>query len=166
MVHASSTIEFHAPSLKALFFMSATMSSTHCVWARCGTILLPSGGHGKRRFPLKTAKIGPVFLRFLRLEDQVLPRADMRSHSHKRTKNTTHTTRVIEKTSSNKWRVCLRDAKQSPPLLAVMGFEWIMRPYAFQRIISMSSTFGDNRFWVYNVPLCFSAHNLHDLARS
>ena len=36
--------------------------------------------------------MGPVFLRFLCLEDPVLPRADMRSDSHEHTKNTTRST--------------------------------------------------------------------------
>ena len=44
--------------------------------------------------------------------------------------------------SSNKWRVCLRDAKQSPPHLEVMGFEWIMHLCFILRIIHLTSREG------------------------
>ena len=103
----TSTIEFHALPLRALFLCPQPCHQLPVFERVAELSFLLGGGHGKRRFPLKTAKMGLFFLRFLRLEDRVLPRAEMRSHSHKRTKNTTHMTRVMEKTSSNNWRVCL-----------------------------------------------------------
>ena len=53
-------------------------------------------------FSLSETVEEPVFLRFLCLEDPVLPRADMRSDSHKRTKNTTHTTLTRHGNGENK----------------------------------------------------------------
>ena len=121
-----STIVFHALPLRALFLCPQPCHQPPVFERVAEPSFLPVAVMGKGDFPKKRPKWAPFFSVFSVWRTQSSPALIcVAIHINAlKTRLTRHSLdTVMEKTSSKITRICLRDAKQSPPHLAVMCFE-------------------------------------------